>query len=383
MITLKARLFRATDEQQAHAIAYNPSPLPAGQTAAPLITLEVEKQVLSFEEWRSLPLVRNARDHVPEAKERELLVRQKKAMKFWTGLLAPDPGSTDNLTCLTEDVGEWPKGALIFERIHGDVGALICIDYLALDLQSLEVSNSQVAAHPHVTLLAAGPSGEQVGSEVMSVLSLVGMTLIASQPELGIPLMIGAQIFSFLFGHMGSDKARKKLPNSETVLREMPAILANETVKQLTGEANSVWDDIHQKYNQSWELGLVPSTTDLKDFEGILNRAISLGTVGSVHDNVNVIHSRIINDEDDKGHRTGLRWLPAFIWCATVELYCLELRHNLYYAWSDGGVGKDAQLNEQYANALNNWRQRGAYCTANWLSCMPRHRRSSLTALAK
>lgn len=359
MIKLKALAFQTDARQDIKSLQERfKSEYHTSEDRSPF-SIELQDASLSLEDWKSVPLVRDAADHLPEEKAREVRLRQRKAQKFWTATMPESEGTTDYFTCLTADFRQWKKGCLVFERVIVDGGGILFfLDYLQLNPDSLEVSVSP-GPIPAKALLHASDIGiSEIGSEAMSVLSLVGMTLITSQPELGVAMMIGGQVFSFLFGHMGGGGEKKPLPSAEMIMKGLSSIVADESIKQLSGEANSVWDDIHQKYNQSWELGLEPSKTDLKDFEGILDRAVGLSKIGSVHDNVNKIHARIAESKDDNGNHTGLHWVPAYIWSATVEVYGLELRHNLYYAWSDGGVGDDAPMNERYENALKNWHQR-------------------------
>jgi hypothetical protein len=361
MINLRALVFQTEAQQDSQALLdqFRSEYSPAGEQS--LVAVKFADAVLTPEEWKSVPLIRDADEHLPEAKAREIRIRQRKAQQFWSNLLPDGQRSGDYFTCLGAPFRDWEKGCLVFERTVPGGGVLIFIEHLRLDSENLAVTSVAplpIAVNAAVSTAGAlGVGPEEVGSEVMSVLSLIGMTLIASQPEIGIPLMIGAQIFSFLFAHSGSNQEKKKLPTAETIMHELRSVVADESIKQLLGEANSVWNDIHQKYNKSWEIGYEPSKTDLEDFEGILNRAVGLSTVGSVHDNTNQIHERITEEKEGENH-TGLRWLPALTWSGTVEVYGLELRHNLYYAWSNGGVGDDARMNERYANALNNWNQR-------------------------
>lgn len=194
-------------------------------------------------------------------------------------------------------------------------------------------------------------------SEASSVASLIGMVVLTTNPEVGIPMMLGGQILSWVFSYFHQDQENPPtLPSLEDIRAAMSKLLVHEHAKDLAEEANSAWSDIQPILARGWVDGIAPTDADLKVFMDIVKRVVDMSQVGTVHDNTNKLLYLCNTTDQDKA--TGLLFIPLFTWSATVELNCWQYYTLALMAETGAGRGNDADKNIEYKAALINQKQR-------------------------
>lgn len=195
-------------------------------------------------------------------------------------------------------------------------------------------------------------------SEASSVASLIGMVVLTTNPEVGIAMMVGGQILSWVFSCFHQDQENPPtLPSLEDIRAAMSKLLVDEHAKELAEEANSAWSDIQSILARGWVDGIAPTDADLKVFMDIVKRVVDMSQVGTVHDNTNKL-LYLCNTTDQDKKPTGLLFIPLFTWSATVELNCWQYYTLALMAETGAGRGNDADKNIEYKAALINQKQR-------------------------
>lgn len=322
----------------------------------PIISSEFLKENLNS---RSLALLKHksntARDH-------------------WADLLPPlqkEQVDWQKVRYLQEKWGSHEAGSLVFIRRSNLGQIVVFIDHLLFDMEALDVKihssflvensfeteSEKEDATGEIHAMGLGDvSGGKWASEVSSIVSLIGMTAVSKMPQVGIPVMIGGQVLSFIFGHIG-EKKKTSIPSAEEIRETMKKVVENQHESDLSEEAYSVWSDYKLFHDKSWESGAVDDEQELDLFQDALQRAISLSSVGSVHDNVNKLHN-ICTNKDPSGNPVGLRHLPAFVYAGSIEMTCLEVSHNIELARSNAGRSDDPEANRRFLKALDLWADR-------------------------
>lgn len=207
----------------------------------------------------------------------------------------------------------------------------------------------------------AGP----IMAEAGQVVSMIGMASMSAAPVVGVPLMIGGQIMSWLCSTYMREPAAS-YPSLADISTKMAAAVEDQAVRNLLDPANAVWDDLltHMARVQGHE----SDATDLEllEYQKIIARGIDMAGAETVHVKTSVLKDTYVAKKDGAGHPVGMRHLPAFLWSGTIELLCHEHNAQILQQQTDFGTKdcvdpKDGSIiadKDSYRLALEDWHDR-------------------------
>ena len=310
-----------------------------------------------------LETMSNTTAALSEAARRKLQIQHDQAVAHWGQLIPPRDGhgGEDTVGRLSAAYDGHPAGSFVFSRRFDDGALYVVAPYLKLVASGQELSPEldvpDLPAPPPpsapVAPMEAIGIGMDIGSEIGSIASLIGMVAITSNPAVGIPLMIGGQILSFIFREIGKGGGGQHIPSVEEIRAAIKGELQDQYVIELSDEAASLWSLFLEGFENDWsDESNAPNETVYKDFVDWLNNAV-VPAHGAKVTSANMKIVLHLGDTENKGgYKSGLHHLPNYLAATGVEVLALQLLVLDAGARSQFGTGDDPQAVADYRAAL-------------------------------
>ncbi|OOO20247.1 hypothetical protein EFR00_00385 [Rhizobium sophoriradicis] len=317
------------------------------------------------------------RDDLPsqfsDSARRRVAIQYEQSTAFWRSkiaALASDTITEEAVGFLAEDGLDLGQHAFAFRRrmSEGEIHVVLPLLRLRIDGQTISTVVSGWAGKSverfggaKVRPMVATVTGWDIGAEVGSIGSLIGMVVISSNPAIGIPMMIGGQILSFVFQQIGrSQHTSPSIPTVQQIRAAVKGALEDQYVVELADESAALWHFIRRGYDEGWDdPSAAPDPTSYNDFVNWLTGALVPNRDGGATvTKANVKLALHLGDTDSDGAQTGLRHLPNFLAAASIEVLALQLMVLCAGAVSGFGESRDRDKNAVFRAALDRGQSR-------------------------
>lgn len=320
----------------------------------------------------SLLTIADAPSDFPDSARKRLSIQQDRSLAFWRCEAPPVPAdvvAAESVGFLAKSESGLPERALVIRRSFagGQIDLVFPLLVMTIDGNVLSVPlpeqglTAPAPEHAKPRVRLALVSGWEIGGEAGSLISLIGMTALTANPPVGIALMIGGQILSFVFQQIARSKQpTSSVPSSVAMAAALKGALEDQHVSNLCDDAAALWSEVSSGYDQGWDdPDSAPSATAYNDFVSYLTEKLVPDSQHSpqVRDSNDKLAIQL-NVTDGDGNYTGLQYIPSFLIAAGIEVLGLQLLILVHGAASKFGQGADAKLNYDYVDALQRGKDR-------------------------